>query len=105
MWHENKQEDRIVKRNGKIELLRFLGVVFIMNAHFGYNAGRPFLGGWYYVEFFFIITGFFTMRRFFHEDAVDGTERVRTALTYTFHKFVKFLPYTTGGNPYNICCK
>lgn len=95
MWHENKQEDRIVKRNGKIELLRFLGVVFIMNAHFGYNADRPFLGGWYYVEFFFIITGFFTMRRFFHEEVVGGTERVRTALTYTFRKFVKFLPYTT----------
>lgn len=66
-----------------------------MNAHFGYNADRPFLGGWYYVEFFFIITGFFTMRRFFHEDVVGGTERVRTALTYTFRKFVKFLPYTT----------
>ena len=65
-----------MKRNGKIELLRFLGVVFIMNAHFGYNADRPFLGGWYYVEFFFIITGFFTMRRVFHEEVVGGTVRV-----------------------------
>lgn len=50
-------------RIGKIELMRFLGAVLIMNAHFGYQD-RPFQLSWFFVEFFYIITGYFTMRHF-----------------------------------------
>lgn len=37
-------------RIGKIELMRFLGAVLIMNAHFGYQD-RPFQLSWFFVEF------------------------------------------------------
>lgn len=39
-------------RIGKIELMRFLGAVLIMNAHFGYQD-RPFQLSWFFVEFFY----------------------------------------------------
>lgn len=52
----------------KIETLRFIAAVFIMAGHIyaaiGYDGSFPFPVGWYYVEFFLILTGFFTAKQF-----------------------------------------
>lgn len=82
-------------RIGKIELMRFLGAVLIMNAHFGYQD-RPFQLSWFFVEFFYIITGYFTMRHFEKQEPQEHFEAVKIAVEYTGKKFVQFLPYTTG---------
>ena len=82
-------------RIGKIELMRFLGAVLIMNAHFGYQD-RPFQLSWFFVEFFYIITGYFSMRHFEKQEPQEHFEAVKIAVEYTGKKFVQFLPYTTG---------
>lgn len=58
-------------RIGEIELMRFLGAVLIMNAHFGYQD-RPFQLSWFFVEFFYIITGYF-YNETFRETGTTGT--------------------------------
>ena len=82
-------------RIGKIELMRFLGAVLIINSLFGYQD-RPFQLSWFFVEFFYIITGYFTMRHFEKQEPQEHFEAVKIAVEYTGKKFVQFLPYTTG---------
>ena len=75
-------KETISGRNGKIELLRFLAAIFIMNGHLsqiGFENDRPFLGGWFYVEFFFMLTGYFTMMHFEKKRVEAGIDVV----TYT----------------------
>ena len=57
-------------RIGKIELMRFLGAVLIMNAHFGYQD-RPFQLSWFFVEFFYINRIFYNET--FRETGTTGT--------------------------------
>lgn len=59
-------------RIGKIELMRFLGAVLIMNAHFGYQD-RPFQLSWFFVEFFYIITGYLYNNRIFYNETFRET--------------------------------
>lgn len=83
-------------KDARIELLRFVAAVFIMIGHmgaFGCGFKRPFRENWFYVEFFLMLTGYFTARHF--AQAQEGNP-VAAALSYTFRKFRRFLPYTTG---------
>lgn len=58
-------------RIGKIELMRFLGAVLIMNAHFGYQD-RPFQLSWFFVEFFLYNNRIF-YNETFRETGTTGT--------------------------------
>lgn len=58
-------------RIGKIELMRFLGAVLIMNAHFGYQD-RPFQLSWFFVEFFYNNNRIF-YNETFRETGTTGT--------------------------------
>lgn len=58
-------------RIGKIELMRFLGAVLIMNAHFGYQD-RPFQLSWFFVEFFIYNNRIF-YNETFRETGTTGT--------------------------------
>lgn len=88
-------------RDGKIEVLRFLAAVIIMNGHavsIGLYSERPFMYGWIYVEFFFMVTGFFTARLF----AIKNKEQypatvniVSISLKYTLSKFLPFLAFSS----------
>ncbi len=91
-----KKETIISKRNGTIELIRFLGILLIM-AHHIYHMGFEdyhFQNAWVYVEMFFIITGYYTTKHF----AFSGSEKnISNSVTYTIKKFSKFAPYVIAG--------
>ena len=87
------------RRMAIIDLWKFIAAVMIMIHHLYYLApafeGRDYPGyfAWIYVEFFFILTGYFTYRHFAKSDRQDNI--VRSSLSYTWRKFKPFLPYTT----------
>lgn len=86
------------RRDGRIELLRFIASVFIAIGHMGfmgYNVSRPFANTWYYVEMFFMLTGYFTMRHVdVRREELKKRGYVRAAMEYTCRKFTRYLPYT-----------
>lgn len=82
-----------------VDLWKFIAAVMIMIHHLYYLSpdfeGRDYPGyfAWIYVEFFFILTGYFTCRHFTGQDRQENI--VRSSLSYTWQKFKPFLPYTT----------
>lgn len=89
-----------MEKNCKIELLRFLAALMIMDGHIGVLFGedplRPFSGTWFYVEFFFMLTAFFTVRHFDKEKYcnLEPERKAVEGIKYTMQKFAKFMPYT-----------
>ena len=98
-----------MQKEGKIELYRFLACIFIMIGHFVFytdpNLTIPFTVAYQFVEFFFIISGFFTARHFDVRRPVvkpnqqKGINRyfnnpISEILLYDIKKFARFLPYT-----------
>lgn len=86
-------------RTAIVDLWKFIAAIMIMIHHLYYLSpafeGKDYPGyfSWIYVEFFFILTGYFTCRHFARQDRQDNI--VRSSLSYTWHKFKPFLPYTT----------
>lgn len=84
------------KKDCKIEALRFIAAIFIMAGHiYGglvYEGNFPFPAAWYYVEFFLILTGFFTAKHF--ENQAMDVDIFESTVRYTLGKFRRFLPYT-----------
>ena len=82
-----------------VDLWKFIAAVMIMIHHLYYLSpafeGKDYPGyfSWIYVEFFFILTGYFTYRHFARQDRQENI--VRSSLSYTRSKFMPFLPYTT----------
>lgn len=82
-----------------VDLWKFIAAVMIMIHHLYYLSpafeGKDYPGyfAWIYVEFFFILTGYFTYRHFVRRDRQENI--VRSSLSYTWRKFKPFLPYTT----------
>lgn len=89
-----------LKRNWKVELLRFLAAVFIMNGHraifFEINLYEPFLYTWYFVEMFFIFSGYFLISSVYAKGEQNSSfdENLMFSIKYTVQKFKGFLPYT-----------
>lgn len=85
------------KRNGIVDLYRFLAIFVVMDNHIGMAGGTTFfVGGYYVIEFFFFLTGFLTCR---HYDLLDAkipnrtvSEKSKDALLYTYNKFKGFMP-------------
>lgn len=90
--------DRKTKRDGKIELVRFLAAVFIAAYHFEWvYIGHPiFLLHFYiWVEFFFLVSGFFLY--FCKDREQEGTIDQLSSFRYVFSQFKKVYPlYLTG---------
>jgi len=92
-----------LKKDGKIELLRFLAILFIMSDHMGHlglkDLSRPFTGTWVFVEFFLFLSGFLTAKHFDKPQAQLSGSRLESYVTngvvYTYKKYVRFLPYVT----------
>ncbi len=80
-------------RSGNVDLVRFIAALIIMTFHLFYMGigSYPFQDGWIYVEFFLIITGFYTARRF---DGKNYDNPIKESIIYTYKKFIIFLPYT-----------
>ena len=81
-------------RNGMIDLWKFI-FCFLIAAHHLYfiyiPEPYPFLSAWIYVEFFFIVTGYFTAVHFFVYDDSDNV--VKSVSRYTYRKFRSIYPY------------
>lgn len=81
-------------RNRTIDLTRFFGALIIMGQHMVLvMPDRPFDGCWIYVEFFLIISGYYTVRHF---DGKEYPNPMREGIFYTIRKFLPYLPYTIG---------
>ncbi len=81
-----------MKRSANVELLRFMAALLIMGRHI-YHIGildHPFYDCWIYVEFFLLITGYFTARHFDHHVSED---KAAAAVKYTVKKFLPIVPY------------
>lgn len=83
-------------RDSRIELLRFIASTLILIEHLGLIGIHLFgTAAWVYVEFFFMITGYFTACHFLEKKDESGNP-VKYSIKFTIQKFIKFLPYTTG---------
>lgn len=80
------------QRNCYIELLRFVASLAIMSGH----VNGVFKGAWQFVEFFFILTGYFVYDHV--AKRMDAGKEVEIhPLHYTWNKMKKLLPYTAVG--------
>ena len=90
------------KRISVVELWRFIAALLIMTHHLfslGIDAVYPFRYAFVYVEFFFILTGYFTYRHFLKTKEnlyyPIGTKDdiFKYASEYTLKRYISFLPY------------
>jgi peptidoglycan/LPS O-acetylase OafA/YrhL len=83
-------------RIGMVDIYRLLFIFLIMKHHL-YIPGGHFQSAWIYVEFFFILTGYFTALHFdklFHTNQFSSiSDKQKYVLSYSFHKFKNFIPY------------
>ncbi len=80
------------KRNSNIELARFFGAIMIMIQHIGIMGFDNHVPGCrLYVEFFLIITGYYTVKHF---DRKNYDNPIKESIIYTIKKFIPLLPYT-----------
>lgn len=86
----------VSKKDSKIEIYRFLACCFIMMGHciaFGnMNISVPFTVSYQFVEFFFILTGYFTAKHFAKSSFKETT--IAHIFKYDIKKFLRFIPYT-----------
>lgn len=89
-----------MKRLDYLDLLRFLAGIAVVCTHV-FNVGipwgsYPFSLGWVFVEFFFIVTGYFTTEHF-KRTGFDAPldARMGRSLEYTKRKFARIFPYST----------
>lgn len=80
-------------RSGNVDLARFIASMFIMIHHIGYCVlgYNPWGNFWIYVEFFLIITGYYTAKHF---DGKNYSNPIKESIIYTLKKFIPFIPYT-----------
>lgn len=88
------------KKNRKLynlELYRFVFAVAIMIYHSFYLLRLPkhfSAGGWLCVEFFFIISGYFTVKHFSKQEIVTDVDAGRESIRYTLKKFIPIIKYS-----------
>jgi peptidoglycan/LPS O-acetylase OafA/YrhL len=82
------------KHNYIVDFCRFAAICIIMTHHayiMGYSGDYPFARGWAWVDYFFMLTGYFTMAHFTQKKPEPNTFG-RTAVDYTLRKFAAFMP-------------
>lgn len=80
-----------MKKNHFIELTRFFGCYAI----FAFHYGRTFVSGWVFVEYFFMLSGYFAARYLAKATEEKLGEKSSFPMKYTYHKMKRLLPYTT----------
>ena len=80
-------------RNAMVDLCRFIAAVMIMLCHLDL-VGQTTYPTYMFVDFFFILTGYFTVAHFMkNQPAATPEERGKIALQYTAKKLLPFLPH------------
>ena len=84
-------------KNSYIELCRFVGAIMIMLHHtawleaaFGLGGSQLAPGAWIFVEYFYILSGYFMTRHFYN---IEPKCIERDAVEYVFLKIKRLLPY------------
>lgn len=77
---------KIKKRNGEIELLRFLFAVIVFSFHFEF-ARFIFKSGYLAVDFFFMLSGYFMMRHIESNSKHDSS--MRSLYVYIRSRFIR----------------
>lgn len=83
-----------VQRFGNVDIIRFLMVLLIMSHHLyllEYSGDYVFRNCWVWVDYFFILTGFFTMSHYANCKITE--EYGKEAMRYTASKFKKYTPF------------
>lgn len=82
-----------------VELYRFLAACGILWYHslMITSDKYPFWGGYIYVEFFFILTGFLSFKHIEEHRAECAGMEMKCSVEYTVKKLLKVLPYSTVG--------
>lgn len=78
-----------------VDICRFGAILMIMAHHryiLGFEGDYIFRSGWAWVEYFFMITGFLTIKHF-KQQPVEKKECGQTAFIYTVRKFKAFMAY------------
>ncbi len=82
------------KRNGEIELFRFVFSVIIVFYHFGLTCERNFFeGGYLGVEFFFLVSGYFLASHAYANRKDDWESTVSDTWRYLLSKIKALYPY------------
>ena len=86
------------RKNQSVELCRIIGALIILGHH-SYLLGRRelFVGGWIFVEFFFMITGFYTAKHFEKTAHGDLSISASTAMGYVYQKVRRLVPFAWAG--------
>lgn len=81
-------------RNGMLDVWRFV-FCLLLGMHHLYHIfvpePYPFKEAWVYVEFYFIVTGYFTAAHFSKIDSAENV--VEDTISYTYKKFKNLFPY------------
>ena len=91
----NNEVNEMKKKNYQIELLRFIAAIVIV-CHHSMNIrmeNRIFYGGWIYVEFFYLLTGYFSAMHIVEKRVRDEIETVK----YVLNKILYLIPYAYVG--------
>ena len=87
------------KRNGAIDFLRLLASIIIVLTHFGISGSLKFFGGAIFVEFFFLLSGYYSMV-FLHDKIFvvpEGSTVERQIGAFCKKKYFKMFPYILEG--------
>lgn len=80
-----------------IEFCRFVGAIIILCHHSYTLVDRTlFIGGWAFVEFYFMLTGYYTTYHFLRKTK-EYQVGYREIFYYVKNKIRKLVPYAWGG--------
>lgn len=84
-------------KNAYVELCRFLGAIIILCHHTYIFGDRVyFVTGWLFVEFYFMLTGYFTAMHFWGKTYLEES-LYKNAFKYMLDKIYRILPYAWTG--------
>ena len=87
------------EKNPFVEVCRFLAAVWIAGFHLGTEAfreggpSRAFPGGWLFVEFFLLLSGYFMARRVWRND-LPKEEHAEFLLSYATGRYFRLVDLT-----------
>lgn len=84
-----------MKRNSVLELWRFIGSIVILLFHSGTLGivDHNFMSGWIFVEFFYMVTGYFTYKHFYNMKYTSLDDVANNSIIYTIKKYLNLFSY------------
>lgn len=84
-----------MKRNSVLDMWRFIGSIVILLFHSGILGitDHHFQSGWIFVEFFYMITGYYTYKHFSNMKYTSLEDIATKSISYTLKKYINMLPY------------